>query len=235
MMHAYTFQENAKTQIDPAMNLLPCRGPRIAVAKQPTVAFVQPPHRCPPPTRAALPPCRAYRDDDDNYASSEGGEMVSSLQNPTGAAAVPCGGGTPTPSPWGSLFSPPAPLTLHAVKHCVKVRTQRPYREASGTVIVAGADLLTELAPHVQVLTLFHLHSSPPPDLDADRIVAVTDAVMRKITGLESVGAGAVASEVRLPRLADFCGWETGRLQRLLVLDRCQDPGNMVSCHFAGM
>ena len=90
---------------------------------------------------------------------------------------------------------PHRPAASLAVKHCVKVRTQRSYRESSGTVIVSGADLVSEIAPHVPLRTLFYLQGSLAPDLPAERCVAVTQAVMLKITGLESIALGALAAE----------------------------------------
>ena len=131
----------------------------------------------------------------------------------------------PTRLPAPPLTRPPA---LPAVKHCVKVRTQRSYRDASGTVIVNGADLVTEVAPHVALRTLFYLQGAPPPELAADRCVAVTETVMRKITGLESTGPGTLAAEVAAPALADFRRRGSDGMARLLVLERCQDPGNLV-------
>jgi TrmH family RNA methyltransferase len=95
-------------------------------------------------------------------------------------------------------------------------------------VIVNGADLVTEVAPHVALRTLFYLQGAPPPELAADRCVAVTETVMRKITGLESTGPGTLAAEVAAPALADFRRRGSDGMARLLVLERCQDPGNLV-------
>lgn len=60
-------------------------------------------------------------------------------------------------------------------------------------------------------------------------MVRVTPAVMQKITGLESVSLSTLAAEVSIPQPADFVvGWRRGQLRRLLVLERLQDPGNLV-------
>jgi TrmH family RNA methyltransferase len=116
-----------------------------------------------------------------------------------------------------------------AVKHCVKLRTQRGYRESNQSVVLSGADLVRELA-HVEFLILFHIKgTSPPPAAMASgaRLVAVTEGVMQKITGLESVSPTTLAAEVELPELVDFENWRPGQLHRLLALERCQDPGNL--------
>jgi RNA methyltransferase, TrmH family len=120
-------------------------------------------------------------------------------------------------------------LSLRAVKHCVKLRTQRGYRESNQSVVLSGADLVRELA-HVEFLILFHIKGTPPPPAamaSGARLVAVTEGVMQKITGLESVSPTTLAAEVELPELVDFESWRPGQLHRLLALERCQDPGNL--------
>lgn len=71
--------------------------------------------------------------------------------------------------------------------------------------------------------------TTPPsgPVASGARVIAVTEGVMAKITGLESVGPSTLAAEVELPPLADFESWRPGQLKRLLALERCQDPGNL--------
>lgn len=75
--------------------------------------------------------------------------------------------------------------------------------------------------------TLFIVGDAAIPNVDAARVVSVTESVMKKITGLDSVSASTVAAEVTQFHPADFEEWEPGQLQRLLVLERNQDPGNM--------
>ncbi len=116
-----------------------------------------------------------------------------------------------------------------AVKHCVKLRSQRGYRESNQSVVLSGADLVRELA-HVEFLILFHIKGTSPPTsamASGARLVAVTEGVMQKITGLESVSPTTLAAEVELPSLVDFNNWRPGQLHRLLALERCQDPGNL--------
>ncbi len=88
---------------------------------------------------------------------------------------------------------------------------------------------MRELA-HVEFLYLFHIKGTPPPSgavVSGARVVAVTESVMSKLTGLESVGPATAAAEVELPAHADFETWRPGSLRRLLALERCQDPGNL--------
>ncbi|GAB4814944.1 hypothetical protein N2152v2_001990 [Parachlorella kessleri] len=119
-------------------------------------------------------------------------------------------------------------LQNNLVKHCVRVRQNSKYREEEGTVIISGADLVSEVAQCASVEVLFVVQGSLVPDLPAQRVVHVTPAVMQKLTGLESVSPSTLAAEVAIPSPADFCGgWRPGQLRRLLVLDRLQDPGNL--------
>ena len=137
------------------------------------------------------------------------------------------------PRPPSSLTTTNNDKIKHAVKHCVKIRTQRSYREANQSVILTGTDLLEELAPagHIDIATLFHIKTHPPPSFlssTSSRIIAVSEQVMSKITGLESVHPSTLAAEISLPEDADFLKpTSTTTTKRLLVLERCQDPGNV--------
>jgi RNA methyltransferase, TrmH family len=122
------------------------------------------------------------------------------------------------------------PFLVHiAVKHCVKLRSHRAYRRDNHATILSGNDLLLELDACIDPRTLFFLKGQDVPVnlRHYPRIVAVSEGVMAKITGLESIASNAFAAEVNLPAPADFLAWQRGTLQRLLVLERCQDPGNL--------
>lgn len=97
-------------------------------------------------------------------------------------------------------------------------------------MVLVGADVVRELAVVLDLLALFYVKGSDPPQLPVpSRAIAVTEDVMAKITGLETVSPETFAAEAALPQPADFMAWTPDRLQRLLVLERCQDPGNLVS------
>ena len=49
------------------------------------------------------------------------------------------------------------------VKHCVKVRQNSKYREEEGTVIISGADLVSEVALCASVKVLFVTQGSLVP------------------------------------------------------------------------
>lgn len=71
------------------------------------------------------------------------------------------------------------------------------------------------------------LQSSPwLASLSPQRVFLVTDAVMKKLAGVENVGKVDVVAELRMPAWTDFI--TRGRpVERLLALDGVQDPGNM--------
>jgi len=120
------------------------------------------------------------------------------------------------------------------VKHCVKLRTSRVYRQEVERVLVTGVAPLTELAAQAaagrapNVVNLFVTGDNPGVDglPAAERAVMVTPAVMKKLAGLASEPTGlAAAAEVELPAPVEFAAG--GALRRLLVLDGLQDPGNV--------
>lgn len=71
-------------------------------------------------------------------------------------------------------------------------------------------------------------HAMVLPDVVPDSVaMAVSERVMKKVTGLETVPATMIAAEIDLPRPVVYREWETGTLRRLLTVERCQDPGNL--------
>jgi hypothetical protein len=80
-----------------------------------------------------------------------------------------------------------------AVKHCVKLRTSRAYREACGSVLVAGHTPLSELAAlggGIRARVLFVMRGGPTPActaaMEALQVVGVSADVMKKLAGVES-------------------------------------------------
>jgi len=94
--------------------------------------------------------------------------------------------------------------------------------------MLCGADLVHELGNHVEVSNLFHLGENTRASQQWEAVsVAVSESVMKKITGLETVPLTMLAAEIEMPKKTAFETWEAGSIRRLLVLDRCQDPGNL--------
>lgn len=133
------------------------------------------------------------------------------------------------------------------VKHLVKLRQNTSYRNASGCVLVIGSvplreicDVLTRgsesLLKPIKVLLVLEL-TNPRSDLSSwsERIVYVSEPVMRKVAGVDSTEGLQGVGVLALP--SSFCNLDsTGDIQagnwvssprRVLVLDGIQDPGNL--------
>ncbi|KAL0031689.1 hypothetical protein WJX79_001357 [Trebouxia sp. C0005] len=120
------------------------------------------------------------------------------------------------------------------VKHCHKLRTSSQYRDACGRVLLVGSDLLQEVVLHEGPGGPIHVHSllvrnrcEPPTGIPADRISVVTDEIMNKMCGLQNSDGVQAVAEVDMPKFANLSDANTTSLQRLLVLERLQDPGNL--------
>ncbi|KAG2492934.1 hypothetical protein HYH03_008843 [Edaphochlamys debaryana] len=91
------------------------------------------------------------------------------------------------------------------VKHLVKLRTSAPYRRGVRRVLLVGRELVEEAAGeggrglHARVLLLPEGPAAPLRGVEADKVVRVTEAVMKKVTGVENAGGVTAVAEVALP------------------------------------
>jgi RNA methyltransferase, TrmH family len=107
------------------------------------------------------------------------------------------------------------------VKHLVKLRSDRRYRQQQKRFILCGATLATEAAAHCRPSTLLSLSlDEVPPEIGADRVITVTPQIISKIAGVTTDEKLLV--EVALPPPRDLSA-----VSRLLILDAVQDPGNL--------
>lgn len=97
------------------------------------------------------------------------------------------------------------------VKHWIKLRKDSEYRQQSQTVFLEGKKLVEEAKDIVALI------STDPNQSDA---IVVTDIVFEKISGMKS--PEGVAAEVKMPKKGSWT-----QLERLLVLDGINDPGNL--------
>lgn len=105
------------------------------------------------------------------------------------------------------------------VKHLVRLRENRKEREASQTVIIEGSNLIREIG-RSQKLKLLVSVSDAPKGLLADEVIMVSEAIMKKISGVQSPpDLLAVASLPKASSLKDC--------KRILAFDGVSDPGNM--------
>lgn len=115
------------------------------------------------------------------------------------------------------------------VKHLVKLRTSSQYRSQAQRVLLVSEELIVEASTSTGLssIALFISENTPLssiPGLKAENKYTVSETVMKKITGLESVAAVGAVAEIAMPRPADFSAVKP---KKLLVLDRIQDPGNI--------
>ncbi len=96
------------------------------------------------------------------------------------------------------------------VKHLVKLRTKRSYREEQGKALICGEPLISELKRHIsEIYTVV-----------GEDHTLITPQIMKKITGLES--PPEVAAEINIPKPSCL-----KRMHHILVLNGVSDPGNL--------
>jgi TrmH family RNA methyltransferase len=107
------------------------------------------------------------------------------------------------------------------IKHIVQLRIDRDVRQASQQALVAGHKLIQELSSCISFdLLIFEENYTLPSFLKAKEYLRVTDAILKKITGLEQ--PEPIAALVPLPKQQNF-----SKKKFLLSLDGVSDPGNL--------
>lgn len=107
------------------------------------------------------------------------------------------------------------------VKHLVRLRQNRDYREEHQSVLVEGIKMIGEICKHHQAKKILaydeHL---VPRGIKSDEVYIVNEAVMKKLTGTQSP-EGLVA-EVAMPKQASLA-----KMQYVIACDGISDPGNL--------
>lgn len=107
------------------------------------------------------------------------------------------------------------------IKHMVKLRQDRRYRTSQKRVIVSGRRLVAEIAQQVEVYAALADPSiEVPNEIPTNRVYQVPDNVVKKVSGLAH--PDGLVAEVGIPQPTTLNGAE-----RLLVIDRIRDPGNL--------
>jgi TrmH family RNA methyltransferase len=107
------------------------------------------------------------------------------------------------------------------VKHLVKLRESRKHREQSGSVLISGVKLVSELSCLFPLKTLLIAANSPPlQTITAGHVFVVSHSILKKITGLQE--PEPLAAEIALPQPSSLHNKKT-----LLILDGIADPGNV--------
>lgn len=107
------------------------------------------------------------------------------------------------------------------VKHFVRLRQNRDYREEHQSVVIMGNKMIREVCSHHHTKVLMAYDPTfIPPGVKADEVVLVNEAIMQKVTGLPSP-EGLVA-EVAMPKPASLQG-----MHYVIACDAISDPGNL--------
>ncbi|MEI8365212.1 MAG: RNA methyltransferase [Parachlamydiaceae bacterium] len=107
------------------------------------------------------------------------------------------------------------------VKHLVKLRQNRDYRYEHKSLVIEGIKPVEEIVRHNRLKTIIvYNEASIPLGAEADEIVEVNEAVMRKISGMENPEGLIV--EIAMPQPSSLKD-----AHHVIVLDGINDPGNL--------
>lgn len=108
------------------------------------------------------------------------------------------------------------------VKHLMKLRQNRDYREDHHQVVVSGIKLVHELIKDgFAIKTLVAKNESLIPHGNkVDEVMVASEEIIKKITGLQA--PDGLIAEIAKPKPSSLSG-----VQRLLVCDGLGDPGNL--------
>jgi TrmH family RNA methyltransferase len=104
------------------------------------------------------------------------------------------------------------------VKHLVQLRENPSYRRKCRRVLVTGVKLVKEISCLINPISVIQLESTKKDT--EENLILVSENVLKKITGLQT--PEPIAAEFPLPDPSNLL-----TAQRILVLDRISDPGNM--------
>jgi TrmH family RNA methyltransferase len=104
------------------------------------------------------------------------------------------------------------------VKELVQLRTEKSARVETQSVLLIGEKMVRELSRKTPLQALFTLE--PAPDIVAKERYLVNKEILEKISGLPSTDGFAAVAPLPKPSRLEGC-------QRLLILDRLADPGNL--------
>ncbi len=115
------------------------------------------------------------------------------------------------------------PITsLHnpIVKHFVKLRTSKTYREENQSVVIVGKRMIDELSSKLSMKKLIVGNPLIPGQRATDTATRVSNKVLKKMAGV--ISPDGYMAEFELPSYQKLTS-----LQAILILDQVQDPGNV--------
>lgn len=107
------------------------------------------------------------------------------------------------------------------VKHLVKLKINRDYREEHGLALLEGFKMVSEVCQNrTAERVLVRDRSLIPPGIKSKEIVEVSDDILAKIAGTPA--PEGIVAEVPIPPYSSLKG-----KKRVLALDGISDPGNL--------
>ncbi len=104
------------------------------------------------------------------------------------------------------------------IKHLINLRNDREYRYSQKSIIIEGIKPVIEVAGFIKKLIC--IESTAHIDIEVPEKWIVTDAIMKKISGMTS--PEGVLAEVQMPTLSALKG-----VKSVVALDGINDPGNL--------
>ncbi|XP_040378121.1 uncharacterized tRNA/rRNA methyltransferase YsgA isoform X2 [Oryza brachyantha] len=145
------------------------------------------------------------------------------------------------PSRGGQYHKQVASVANPLVKHCVKLRLSAAYRRSCRRILLVGLVPILEMCRFElsSIDNLLLLDGLELPDElyeFSGNVVHVSAAVMKKISGMQSVDSTEAIAIIHMPKY--FCDLDSDQggavldelfcsANRILVLDGIQDPGNL--------
>lgn len=107
------------------------------------------------------------------------------------------------------------------VKHLVRLRQNRDYREECGSVIIEGHKLVEEVSRHhrPKLIATYDL-SFIPEGIQPEKVLLVNEAIMHKISSTTT--PEGIVAEIAMPASATLL-----QAQWIIALDGVSDPGNL--------
>lgn len=110
------------------------------------------------------------------------------------------------------------PIQQKKLNFLITLRTDKKTRYSQGQVLIAGKKMVEEIARHYRLELFLYIEGEKP--LPAKEKMGVTLDELKKITGL--IEPEPIAAVVKLPAFCDLFS-----KNKLLILNRIQDPGNL--------
>jgi TrmH family RNA methyltransferase len=107
------------------------------------------------------------------------------------------------------------------VKHLIRLRQNRDYREEHHSAAIEGKKMVAEVGAHQIVKRIFTEDLTLiPPNIHTEETIIVTAAIMKKISALHT--SEGILAEVQMPENRSLKG-----MQWVIVCDGVNDPGNL--------